>query len=80
MNTAGPYGPSGGERVKVSDVPLEALGCSQPNGVLPEKISYFVDEDAFLFKENPQKVRKNPKSFQFQKACARYFECVTDPC
>ena len=44
----------------VSDVPLEALEFSQPNGVLPEKISYVVDEDAFLFKKNPQKVRKNP--------------------
>ena len=46
--------------LNVSDVPLEALGFSQPNGVLPEKIVYVVDEDAFLFKKNPQKVRKNP--------------------
>ena len=45
---------------KVSDVPLEALGCSQPNGVLPEKISYVVEEDAFLFKKNLHIVRKNP--------------------
>ena len=44
----------------VSDVPLEALGYSQPNGVLPEKISYVDDEDAFLFKKNLQKVRKKP--------------------
>ena len=55
---------------KVSNVPLEALGCSQPNGVLPEKISYFVDEDAFLFKKNPRRsslIGKSVRDFLEQR-------------